>query len=54
MVFQEPMVSLNPAMPIGRQMAEALKLHLRFLDDAEDPAAAAPGDAGVGSASLDR
>ena len=34
MVFQEPMVSLNPAMPIGRQMAEALKLHLR-LDDAE-------------------
>jgi len=34
MVFQEPMVSLNPAMTIGRQMAEALKLHLR-LDDAE-------------------
>jgi peptide/nickel transport system ATP-binding protein len=34
MVFQEPMVSLNPAMPIGRQMAEALKLHLR-LDNAE-------------------
>ncbi|MGK9167566.1 ABC transporter ATP-binding protein [Inquilinus limosus] len=34
MVFQEPMVSLNPSMAIGRQMAEALKLHLR-LDDAE-------------------
>ncbi|WP_026871004.1 ABC transporter ATP-binding protein [Inquilinus limosus] len=34
MVFQEPMVSLNPSMTIGRQMAEALKLHLR-LDDAE-------------------
>ncbi len=27
MVFQEPLVSLNPAMPIGRQMAEGLRLH---------------------------
>ena len=27
MVFQEPMVSLNPSMTIGRQMAEGLKLH---------------------------
>ncbi|MBT2372405.1 ABC transporter ATP-binding protein [Pseudomonas fluorescens] len=27
MVFQEPMVSLNPALTIGRQMSEALKLH---------------------------
>ena len=27
MVFQEPMVSLNPAMRIGAQMAEGLKLH---------------------------
>jgi peptide/nickel transport system ATP-binding protein len=27
MVFQEPMVSLNPAMTIGRQMAEGLALH---------------------------
>ena len=27
MVFQEPMVSLNPALTIGRQMAEALTLH---------------------------
>lgn len=27
MVFQEPMVSLNPALTIGRQMAEALQLH---------------------------
>ena len=30
MVFQEPMVSLNPAMPIGKQMAEALRLHHRL------------------------
>lgn len=27
MVFQEPMVSLNPALTIGRQMSEALRLH---------------------------
>ena len=27
MVFQEPMVSLNPALTIGRQMSEVLKLH---------------------------
>jgi peptide/nickel transport system ATP-binding protein len=27
MVFQEPMVSLNPAMTIGRQLGEALALH---------------------------
>ncbi|CAB3738705.1 ABC transporter ATP-binding protein [Achromobacter piechaudii] len=30
MVFQEPMVSLNPALTIGRQMSEALKLHTRL------------------------
>jgi peptide/nickel transport system ATP-binding protein len=34
MVFQEPLVSLNPALTIGRQMAEGLRLH-RGLADAE-------------------
>ncbi|AQY65782.1 ABC transporter ATP-binding protein [Pseudomonas sp. Y39-6] len=34
MVFQEPMVSLNPSLTIGRQMSEALKLHTD-LDAAE-------------------
>jgi peptide/nickel transport system ATP-binding protein len=29
MIFQEPMSSLNPLMPIGRQIAEAVKLHQR-------------------------
>jgi peptide/nickel transport system ATP-binding protein len=30
MVFQEPMVSLNPAMTIERQLAEAMRLHLQL------------------------
>lgn len=30
MVFQEPMVSLNPAIPIGAQMMEGLRLHQRL------------------------
>lgn len=34
LVFQEPMTSLNPALPIGVQLAEGLKLH-RQLDDVE-------------------
>jgi len=34
MVFQEPMTSLNPALSIGRQLAEGLKLH-RGLSDEE-------------------
>ncbi|MGH8808725.1 MAG: ABC transporter ATP-binding protein, partial [Noviherbaspirillum sp.] len=34
MVFQEPMVSLNPALTVGFQMMEALKLHHK-LSDAE-------------------
>ncbi len=34
LVFQEPMTSLNPALPIGVQLAEGLRLH-RDFDDAE-------------------
>jgi peptide/nickel transport system ATP-binding protein len=34
MVFQEPMTSLNPALLIGRQLAEGLKLHRRLSDRA--------------------
>src|SRR5258705_13567189 len=30
MVFQEPMVSLNPAISVGAQMAEGLALHERL------------------------
>jgi peptide/nickel transport system ATP-binding protein len=30
MVFQEPMTSLNPALTIGRQLEEGLRLHGRF------------------------
>jgi len=30
MVFQEPMTSLNPVLPIGRQVAEPLRLHTRL------------------------
>jgi len=32
-VFQEPMTSLNPALPIGVQLAEGLMLHRRLGDD---------------------
>ena len=33
LVFQEPMTSLNPALPIGLQLAEGLKLHQALSDD---------------------
>jgi peptide/nickel transport system ATP-binding protein len=32
MVFQEPMTSLNPALAIGRQLAEGLRLHRKLAD----------------------
>ena len=34
MVFQEPMTSLNPVLTIGKQMTEALELHLKLDHDA--------------------
>ena len=35
MVFQEPMTALNPVMPIGRQLAEAVTTHERGLSRGE-------------------
>jgi peptide/nickel transport system ATP-binding protein len=52
MIFQEPMTSLNPVLPIGRQVAEPLRVHqglskadalekaTRWLDHVKIPAAA--------------
>jgi oligopeptide transport system ATP-binding protein len=34
MVFQEPMTSLNPVLTIGKQMTEALELHLKLSREA--------------------
>ncbi|HWO72330.1 MAG TPA: ABC transporter ATP-binding protein [Dehalococcoidia bacterium] len=34
MVFQEPMTSLNPVLTIGKQMTEALELHMRLSSEA--------------------
>ena len=34
MVFQEPMTSLNPVLTIGKQMTEALELHLKLNNHA--------------------
>jgi oligopeptide transport system ATP-binding protein len=40
MVFQDPMTSLNPVLTVGRQITEALKLHLGMTDkDSRDRAA---------------
>ncbi len=35
MVFQDPMTSLNPTMPIGRQIAEAIEVHEPKIEKAE-------------------
>jgi peptide/nickel transport system ATP-binding protein len=57
MVFQEPRLALNPVQPIGRQVAEGMRLHLRIgravsdararalLDRVGLPAARVSGDA---------
>jgi len=34
MIFQDPMTSLNPVLTIGRQISEALELHLKMSKDA--------------------
>ena len=53
MIFQEPMTSLNPTMPIGRQIAEVLELH-RGAGSAEARRAAAAMLGQVGIAEPER
>ena len=36
MVFQDPMTALNPARPIGVQLANGMQLHLRLDSNAAD------------------
>ena len=35
MIFQDPMTSLNPLMPVGKQIAEVIQMHEPKLDDKE-------------------
>ncbi|MCI8285046.1 MAG: ABC transporter ATP-binding protein [Firmicutes bacterium] len=35
MVFQDPMMSLNPTMPVGKQIAEAIRVHERKISREE-------------------
>jgi oligopeptide transport system ATP-binding protein len=48
MIFQDPMTSLNPVLTIGRQITEALKLHLGMNNEqSRDRAAELLSDVGI-------